>query len=56
MICHYWVFKDRFKFQDSLCNDCHDLTMLSGIIVITVKKADYGCIVNNISKTKELIY
>ena len=58
MICHYWVFNDRLKFQDSLCNDCHDLTMLSvnisDIIIITVKKVDYGCIIHNISKTKDL--
>ena len=28
MICHYWFFNHRFKFQDHVCNDCHDLTML----------------------------
>ena len=27
MICHYWFFNHRFKFQDHVCNDCHDLTM-----------------------------
>ena len=28
-ICHYWSFNHRFKFQDSVCNGCHDLTMFS---------------------------
>ena len=26
--CHYWFFNHRFKFQDHVCNDCHDVTML----------------------------
>ena len=42
MICHYLFFNHRFKFQDHVCNVCHDLTMLclniSNIGVITVKK------------------
>ena len=29
MICHYWFFKNGFKFQDLVCIGCHDLTMLS---------------------------
>ena len=40
MICHYCFFNHGFKFQHSLCNGCHDLTMLSvnisGITVIAV--------------------
>ena len=25
-VCHYWFFKDsRFKFQEHVCNKCHDL-------------------------------
>ena len=39
-----------FKFQDSVCNSCHDLTMLcvnfSDIDIITVKN------VNGISKSE----
>ena len=41
MICHYFFFNHGFKFQDYVCNGCHDLTMLSvnisGIAIITVK-------------------
>ena len=28
MICHYWLLNHGFKFQDSVCNGCHNLTML----------------------------
>ena len=27
MICHYWFFNHGFNFQDSVWNDCHDLTI-----------------------------
>ena len=36
MMCHYWFFNHGFEFQDSLCNGCHDLTMLSVNISDTV--------------------
>ena len=53
MICHYWFFNHRFKFQDHVCNHCHDLTMLclniSDIAIITVKNVDYCCVMYNIS-------
>ena len=29
MICHYWFFCHGFKFQDSVCNCCNGLPMLS---------------------------
>ena len=54
MICHYWFFNHGFKFQDSKCNGCHDLTILkvniSDIAIITIKNVDYHCIFHNISK------
>ena len=28
MICHYWLCNNGFKFQDHVCNDCHDLITL----------------------------
>ena len=50
MICHY----HGFKFEDYVCNGCHDLTMLSvnisDITIITIKNVDYHCIIHNISK------
>ena len=37
---------NEFKFQDSACNGCHDLTMLSvnicSIAIITVKNVGYS--------------
>ena len=58
MICYYWFFNHGFKFQDSVCNDCHNLTMLSvnisNIAIITVENVDYRCIIHNISKSKAI--
>ena len=58
MICHDWLFNHRFKFQDSVCNGCRDLTMLSfsisDITIITVKNVDYRCIIHNISKSEPI--
>ena len=58
MICHYWFFNHGFKLQDSVCNGCHDLTMLSvnisNIAIITVKNIDCRCIIHNISKSEAI--
>ena len=58
MICHYWFFNYGFKFQDSVCNGCQYLTMLSvninDIVIITVKNVDYRCIIHNISKSASI--
>ena len=44
------------KFQHSVCNGCHNLTMLSvnisNIAIITAKNVDYCCIIHNISKSE----
>ena len=56
MICHYWLFNHGFKFQDYVCNGCHDLRMvclnLSDITIITVKNIDYRYIIHDISKSE----
>ena len=58
MICHYWSFNHGSKFQDYVCNDCDDLTMLSvdisAIATITVKIVHYRCIIYNISKSEAI--
>ena len=55
MICHYWFFNHRLKFQDSVWND---LTMLSvninHIAIITVKNIEYCCIIHKISKSEAI--
>ena len=56
MICHYCFFNYGFKFQDYICNRCHDLSMLclniSQIAIITVKNVDFSCSMYNISKSE----
>ena len=58
MICHYWLFNHGFKFQDSVCNDCHVFTILSvnigDIAIITIKNADYCYIIHNNSKSEAI--
>ena len=50
------TFNCGLKFQDSVCNISHDLTMLclniSDIAIITVKNDNYRCIIYNISKSE----
>ena len=54
------VFNHGFKFQDYVCNGCHDLTwlMLSvniiDIAIITVKNVDYCSIIHIINKSKAI--
>ena len=56
MVCHNWFFHHGFKFQDSLCNGCHDLRILclniSDIAIIINKNIDYRCIIHNISRSE----
>ena len=58
IICHYWSLNQGFKFQNSVCNSCHDLTMLcfglSNIATITVKGIDHRYIIHDISKSKAI--
>ena len=61
-----WFFIFSFLFhalkflQDSMCNDCHDVTILclniSNIAIITVKNVDCCCIIYNISNLEQFIY
>ena len=56
MICHFLFFNRWFNFQDSVCNGCHDLMMLSlnisDIAIIAVKGVDYHCISHSINKSE----
>ena len=49
-----FVFNHGFKYQNSVCNGCHDLKMLclnlSNIAIITLKSVDYCCIIHGIDK------
>ena len=58
-ICCNWFFLDNaFKFERHVCNGCHYLFMMSisvnGIAVLSIHGANYGCIINGISKNDVL--
>ena len=47
-----------FKFQPNVCNRCHDLLImsinLSDIAILSIKSADYCCIISGISKNEAI--
>ena len=58
-LCHYWFFKDiGFKFEEYVCNKCHDLlTMdysIKNIALLNTKGATFRCILMGISKNEGL--
>ena len=58
IFCEYCFFNHGFKYQDSVCNVCHDLLMqyvnISDFAIITVKGPDYCCIIYGISKSETI--
>ena len=45
IIWHYWYFLNKwFKFESSICKDCHDILMMS----FDINNFDYHCIVFSI--------
>ena len=60
-ICHYWYFLIySVKFQQIVCNRCHDLLMmsidLSDIAILNIKGSGYHCIISLISKNEAINY
>ena len=58
-LCHYWFFNDiGFKFEDHVCNKCHDLlTMacsLKNIAILSAKGVTFRCILMGINKNEGL--
>ena len=56
-IFHYWYFlKYSFTFQPNLCNNCHDLLMMSvnlcDITILNIKGSNYCCIISLVSKNE----
>ena len=53
-----FFFSHGFESQDSVCNGCHGLTMvsvkISNIAIITVNNVDYCCITHNIWKSEAI--
>ena len=58
MICCYWLFHHCFKFQDYICDGCHNLKILclniSDIAIITFKNVDYRGIIYDIKKPEAI--
>ena len=58
MICHNWLSNHGFKFQGSVSNGCHDLTILfltiSDIAIISIKNVDYRRIIPNTSESEAI--
>ena len=58
-LCHYWFFRDiEFKFQEHVCNRCHDLLTMSyslkNLAVLSAKGATSRCLLMGISKNETL--
>ena len=58
-LCHYWFFKDvGFKFEEHVCNKCHDLlTMaysLKNIAILSATGVTFRSILMGISKNEGL--
>ena len=58
-LCSHWFFKNvGFKFEEHVCNRCHDLlTMaysLKNIAILSAKGATFRCILMGISKNEGL--
>ena len=58
-LCHYLSFKDvGFKFEEHVCNGCHDLLTIAQslkyIVILTAKGATFRCLLMGISKNKGL--
>ena len=58
-LCHYCFFKNiGFKFEEHVCNTCHDLLMmaylLENIVILSTKGATFMCILWGISRNEGL--
>ena len=57
--CLYWLFKDvGFKFEEHVCNGCHDLLTiahsLKNIVIMSAIRATFRFLLMGISKNKGL--
>ena len=57
IIWHYGYFLDKeFRFQQTVCNGCHNLSMMSinlnDTVILNIHGIKYGCIINGLSKSE----
>ena len=53
IICHYCFCNKRFRFQQLVYNGCHDILMMSVVIILVISDiygVDYQCSITKISK------
>ena len=55
-VCHYWFFNHGCKFQDSVCDGWHDLTMLCLNIILLLSLLSILLLFIKLANLKELIY
>ena len=58
-LCHYWFYKDvGSKFEERVCNRCHDLLMmahsLKNIAILSTKGATFRCVLIGVGKNEGL--
>ena len=58
-LCHYWFFKYiEFKFEEHVCNGCHDLLtmayLLENMVILSAKGATCRCVLGGISRNEGL--
>ena len=54
IICHYWYFKDCFKYYPNVCNACHDFSItgqnLCDFFIVAIKNVDYRIYSSGVDK------
>ena len=58
-LCSHWFFKNvGFKFEEHVCNRCHDLLIMAhsfkNIAILSAKGNTFRCLLMGISKNKAL--
>ena len=54
-LCHYWFFKDvAFKFEQHVCNRCHDLLTTGHMAILNAKETIFRCLLRSTRKKEVL--
>ena len=54
-LCHYWFFKDvAFKFEQHVCNRCHDLLTTGHMAILNAKETTFRCLLRSTRKNEAL--
>ena len=54
-LCHYWFFKDvGFKFEQHVCNRCHDLLTMGHMAILKAKGTTFRCLLRSTRKNEAL--